>query len=224
MNHLSFAITSDGSKTLFNKEVGEHYHSRHGALQESKHVFLNTGMRYFLEKSGVKRVKILEVGFGTGLNFLITADFCSENNIQLDYVGIEAHPLKPEMIADTGYEEYIDHKLWDSFTRQYEEAQKSVVQIGQSCTLKIEAEKMLDFNSKELFDIVYFDAFAAVHQPEMWNLQSLKHISKFLKTGGVFVTYAITGDLKRTMKGLGFEIEKAPGAPGKREMLRAVKI
>lgn len=224
MDHLSFAITSDGSKTLFNEEVGEHYHSRHGALQESKHVFLNTGMRYFLEKSGIKRVKILEVGFGTGLNFLITADFCSENNIQLDYTGIEAYPLKPEMIENTGYEEYISHKLWDSFTAKYEEAQKSVVQIGKSCTLKIEPEKMLDFNSIELFDLVYFDAFAAVHQPGMWNHESLRHISKFLKPGGIFVTYAITGDLKRAMKSLGFTIEKAPGAAGKREMLRAVKI
>jgi tRNA U34 5-methylaminomethyl-2-thiouridine-forming methyltransferase MnmC len=83
---------------------------------------------------------------------------------------------------------------------------------------------MLDFNSKEPFDVVYFDAFAAVHQPEMWNLESLKHISKFLKPGGVFVTYAITGDLKRIMKSLGFEIEKAPGCNGKREMLRAVKM
>lgn len=223
MDHLSFAITSDGSKTLFNKEVGEHYHSRHGALQESKHVFLNTGLRYFLEKSGLEKVKILEVGFGTGLNFLITADFCSEHNIQLEYTGIEAHPLKLEMIADTGYEVYIAHKLWDSFTRQYEESQRSLVQIDKSCALKIEHEKMLNFNSKEFFDVVYFDAFAAVHQPEMWNLEALQHITKFLKPGGVFVTYAITGDLKRIMKSLGFEIEKAPGAPGKREMLRAVK-
>jgi tRNA U34 5-methylaminomethyl-2-thiouridine-forming methyltransferase MnmC len=224
MDHLSFAITSDGSKTLFNKEVGEHYHSRHGALQESKHVFLNTGMRYFLEKRGLEKVKILEVGFGTGLNFLITADFCSEHKIQLEYTGIEAHPLERKMIGDTGYEEYITPDLWDSFTGQYEEAQKSSVQIGKLCTLKIEPEKMLDFNSREFFDVVYFDAFAAVHQPEMWNQESLKHITKFLKSGGIFVTYAITGDLKRIMKSLGFEIEKVPGAPGKREMLRAVKI
>ncbi len=224
MDHLSFAITSDGSKTLFNEKVGEHYHSRHGALQESKHVFLNTGMRYFLEKNGIEKVKILEVGFGTGLNFLITADFCSENNIQLDYTGIEAYPLKLEMILDTGYENYITDDLWNSFTAQYEEAQKSSVEIDKLCTLKIAPEKMLDFDAKEPFDVVYFDAFAAVHQPEMWNLESLKHISKFLKSGGVFVTYAITGDLKRTMKNLGFLIEKAPGAAGKREMLRAIKM
>ncbi len=224
MDHLSFSLTSDGSKTLFNKEVGEHYHSRHGALQESKHVFLNTGMRYFLEKSGLKKINILEVGFGTGLNFLTTADFCSENNIQLEYTGIEAYPLTPEIIGDTGYNNYVSQDLWDSFTKQYEQAQKSEVQMGASCSLKIEHAKLLDFKCEKLFDVLYFDAFAAVHQPEMWNQESLKHISKYLKTGGVFVTYAITGDLKRTMKSLEFEIEKAPGAPGKREMLRAVKV
>ncbi|MDO8993812.1 MAG: tRNA (5-methylaminomethyl-2-thiouridine)(34)-methyltransferase MnmD [Daejeonella sp.] len=224
MDHLSFAFTSDGSKTLFNREVGEHYHSRHGALQESKHVFLNTGMRYFLEKSGLEKVKILEVGFGTGLNFLITADFCLVSNIQLDYTGIEAYPLIPEIVGNTGYENYVSDDLWNSFTRQYQEAQNSEISIGKSCTLKIEHKKLLEFNSKELFDVLYFDAFAAVHQPEMWNQESLKHISKFLKTGGVFVTYAITGDLKRTMKSLGFVIEKAPGAAGKREMLRAIKM
>ena len=224
MNHLSFAITSDGSKTLFNEEVGEHYHSRHGALQESRHVFLNTGMRYFLERSGQKNIKILEVGFGTGLNFLISADFCSANNIQLDYTGIEAYPLKPEIIENTGYQSYISTDLWDSFTSQYEVAQQKNTFIYKYCSLKIEYVKMLDFNSDELFDVIYFDAFAAVHQPEMWNQESLAHISKFLNPGGVFVTYAITGDLKRSMKSLGFTIEKVPGAPGKREMLRAVKL
>lgn len=224
MDHLSFVLTSDGSKTLFNEKVGEHYHSRHGALQESKHVFLNTGLRYFLEKSGLTKAGILEVGFGTGLNFLITADYCSGNGIELNYTGIEAYLLNQEIIVDTGYENYISHDLWNSFTSQYREALKHEAQIGTLCSLKIEYKKMLDFNSKELYDVIYFDAFAAVHQPEMWDPESLKHISKFLKPGGVFVTYAITGDLKRTMKSLGFAIEKAPGAPGKREMLRAVKM
>jgi tRNA U34 5-methylaminomethyl-2-thiouridine-forming methyltransferase MnmC len=224
MNHLSFAITSDGSKTLFNKEVGEHYHSRHGALQESRHVFLHTGMRYFLEKSGLKKVKILEVGFGTGLNFLISADYCSTHEIQVDYTGIEAYPLQIEMIENTGYNNYISDCVWNSFTKHYQQAQLKKSLITNHCTLKIEHLKMLDFKSDELFDVIYFDAFAAIHQPEMWDQESLSHVCKFLNPGGVFVTYAITGDLKRTMKSLGFAIEKAPGAPGKREMLRAVKM
>jgi len=82
---------------------------------------------------------------------------------------------------------------------------------------------LMNFESDQLFDVVYFDAFAAVHQPEMWNDAALGHIAQFVKPGGVFVTYAITGNLKRSMKSLGFSIEKAPGAPGKREMLRATK-
>ena len=224
MENLSFALTSDGSKTLYNKEVGEHYHSRHGALQESKHVFLNTGLRYFLEENAVKKAGILEVGFGTGLNFLVTADFCSDNHIVLEYTGIEAYPLKSGMINETGYEHYISAKLWDNFISRYPDALNSEVQISPTCSLVIEHSKMLDFSTKKRFDIIYFDAFAAVHQPEMWDPEALKHITQFLKPGGVFVTYAITGDLKRTMISLGFSIEKAPGAPGKREMLRAVKL
>ena len=111
MDHLSFVMTSDGSKTIFNEQVGENYHSRHGALQESKHVFLNSGLNYYLEGKAEKKASILEVGFGTGLNFLVTADYCIKNQIQLNYTGIEAFPLNQSMIADTGYNEYISEKL-----------------------------------------------------------------------------------------------------------------
>lgn len=224
MDHLNFVLTSDGSKTLFNEEVGEHYHSRHGALQESLHVFLNSGLRFFLEGHAEKKVRILEVGFGTGLNFLITADFCSKNNIVLDYTGIEAYPLKHKLISESGYQQYISGELWESFLNNYTAALDHPLGINSACSLAVAHTKLLDFTSEKLYDLIYFDAFAAVHQPEMWDPESLKHISRFLKQGGVFVTYAITGQLKRTMKDLGFSIEKAPGAPGKREMLRAVKL
>lgn len=224
MDHLNFVLTSDGSKTLFNEEVGENYHSRHGALQESLHVFLNSGLRFFLEGHAEKKVRILEVGFGTGLNFLVTADFCSKNNIVLDYTGIEAYPLKHKLISESGYQQYISAELWESFLNNYTAALDHPIEINSACSLAVAHTKLLDFTSEKLFDLIYFDAFAAVHQPEMWDPESLKHISRFLKQGGVFVTYAITGQLKRTMKDLGFSIEKAPGAPGKREMLRAVKL
>lgn len=224
MNHLSFALTSDGSKTIFNEVVGEHYHSRHGAVQESKHVFLYTGLQYLLERDKIKRVCILEVGFGTGLNFLITSDFCNKHQIELSYTGIEAYPLTPGMICETAYEQYVSEELWQSFTKQYKEALNREVQISTMCRLQVVPLKLLEFRSDKHYDLIYFDAFAAVHQPEMWNLKSLEHINKFLKKGGVFVTYAITGNLKRAMKSLGFGVEKAQGAPGKNEMLRAVKI
>ena len=217
-------MTSDGSKTIFNEQVGENYHSRHGALQESKHVFLNSGLNYHLEGKAEKKASILEVGFGTGLNFLVTADHCIKNQIQLSYTGIEAFPLNQDMITETGYHEYISEKLWDSFLNNYSVALNNMTQINEACLLEIAAEKLLNFKSQQLFDVIYFDAFAAVHQPEMWNLESLNHICNFVKPGGVFVSYAITGDLKRTMRSFGFSIEKVPGAAGKREMLRAVKL
>ena len=92
-NHLQLVATADGSNTIYNAQVGENYHSRHGALQESKHVFLNAGLAYFISTSAAKNVSVLEVGLGTGLNFLLTADYCTQNGIQLNYTGIEAYPL-----------------------------------------------------------------------------------------------------------------------------------
>lgn len=223
MNHLSFALTSDGSKTIYNEVVGENYHSRHGALQESQHVFLGSGLSYFLESTNERKVSILEVGFGTGLNFLVSADFCIKNQVELNYSGIEAFPLHEDMISETGYNEYFSEDLWNSFLDHYLAALNQKCLINEHCSLQIIEKTLIEFTSDKYFDVIYFDAFAAVHQPEMWNLESLTHISKFLKPGGVFVTYAITGELKRTMKSLGFTIEKVPGAAGKREMLRAIK-
>jgi tRNA U34 5-methylaminomethyl-2-thiouridine-forming methyltransferase MnmC len=231
MNHqLKIVQTADGSNTIFNSEVGENYHSRHGALQESKHVFVNSGLKHFLEaKNKVSSfggdlegaVSILEVGFGTGLNFLLSADYATADNILLDYTGIEAYPLTIEMISQTGYDQYVSAALWESFISNYQQALQQPVGLNANCQLQIANCKLLDFQSDKLFDVIYFDAFAAVHQPEMWDETAITHTLKFLKPGGVFVTYAITGNLKRTIKGLGLKVEKAPGAPGKREMLRA---
>jgi len=228
---LEIVKTSDGSNTIFNSEVGENYHSHHGALQESKHVFVKSGLQYFLEnKNKVSTtggdlegttISILEVGFGTGLNFLLSADYCSVENIQLDYTGIEAYPLTDEMISQTGYDEYITTDLWQEFIKNYPSTLQSTIELNKNCHLQIANVKLIDFQSDQKFDVIYFDAFAATYQPEMWDEAAITHTLQFLKPGGVFVTYAITGNLKRIVKSLGLKVEKAPGAPGKREMLRA---
>lgn len=220
---LTLVKTADGSSTLYNAAIGEHYHSKHGALQESRHVFLNSGLQHFLSLYHTKNISILEVGFGTGLNFLLSADFCTKQAIELDYTGIEAYPLSGDMIIKTGYENYISPEVWDSFTLNYQAVFTNETALNSCCRLQIAERKLLDFSARKLYDLIYFDAFAAVHQPEMWEYESLSHVCSLLKPGGIFVTYAITGNLKRIMKSLGFSIEKAPGAPGKREMLRAVK-
>jgi tRNA U34 5-methylaminomethyl-2-thiouridine-forming methyltransferase MnmC len=223
LDNLEFITTADGSKTIFNPQIGENYHSKHGALQESKHVFLKTGLEYYLEKTNQTEITILEVGFGTGLNFLLTADYCVEKSIILNYIGIEAYPISSKMLSETGYETYVKSSVFVELVKQYESAIDQEVEINSFCRLKILKQKLEDFETKQLVDVIYFDAFAAIHQPEMWTDEALEICCRNLKQGGVFVTYAITGNLKRSMKAQGFTIEKAEGAPGKREMLRATK-
>jgi tRNA U34 5-methylaminomethyl-2-thiouridine-forming methyltransferase MnmC len=219
----NWVITGDGSRTLFNPAIGEHYHSKHGAFNESKHVFLQSGLVHYLQINSSRQVSILEVGFGTGLNFLLTADYCTQNHINLDYLGIEAFPLDRALVSETGYQNYLNNELWERFLAVYPNALNQRVELNANCRLSIDQSKLADFITQDQFDIIYFDAFAAIHQPEMWTTEALERVCRYLKPGGVFLTYAITGNLKRSMKSLGFSIEKAPGAPGKREMLRATK-
>jgi len=219
---LTIVKTADGSNTIFNADIGEHYHSKHGALQESMHVFIQSGLSYFLENNpAASEVSILEVGFGTGLNFLLSAELCTEKAITLDYLGIEAYPLSLEMVGQTGYSEYVSEELWRQFITNYGTRLLRSLELNPYCKLQIANCKLADFQSEKQYNIIYFDAFAANRQPEMWDENAIGHTVQFLKPGGVFVTYAITGNLKRALKALGFKVEKAPGAPGKREMLRA---
>jgi len=222
-DHLSLVQTADGSSTIFNELVGENYHSKHGALQESQHVFLKSGLQHYQQLSETGTISVLEVGFGTGLNFLISADYCRTEGLNLNYKGIEAYPLSEELIFGTGYDQYLSAETWTEFRENYSAALESPKELNEYCTLEISPVKLMEFGSQQQFDVMYFDAFAEIHQPEMWSVEALTHITRFIKPGGVFVTYAITGNLKRAMKSLGFSIEKAPGAPGKREMLRATK-
>jgi tRNA U34 5-methylaminomethyl-2-thiouridine-forming methyltransferase MnmC len=224
MTNLTIVTTADGSKTIYNAQVGEHYHSRNGALQESRHVFVNAGMQHFLTNNNAKAVSILEVGFGTGLNFLLSADDCISSQIKLNYTGIEAYPLTQEMMAQTGYADYATAGLWDSYLVNYPAALASKVQLNEYCSLQVAHTTLMEFTTDEQYDVIYFDAFASAHQPEMWEQEAISHVINFLKPGGVFVTYAITGNLKRMLKALNLKIEKVPGAAGKREMLRGTKI
>ncbi len=222
-NPLTITYTADGSATIYNAEVGEHYHSKNGAVQESRHVFLQAGLQYYVELTKKTSVSILEVGFGTGLNFLLSADYGISKHIKLDYTGIEAYPLPPALLRGTGYGSYVKPALWHSFINLYDKALTTKQHIDYDVWLRLREVTLMEFNSEEMYDIVYFDAFAAAYQPEMWSASAIEKASSYIKPGGLFATYAITGNLKRTMKALGFSIEKIPGAAGKREMLRAVK-
>lgn len=221
MNKIT--LTADGSNTLFNEEIGEHYHSKHGALQESKHVFIAAGLQYTTEQFPEEEISILEVGFGTGLNFLMTAAYCDYHAVKLKYTGLEAFPLRSEDLESTGYDQYVVPKIWNGLILNYGKAMQQAVEILPGQQLKIVHTYLHRFQTTEQFHLIYYDAFSVQHQPEMWTDEIIAHVCQFLRPGGIFVTYAITGKLKRALKGIGFTIEKLPGAAGKREMLRATK-
>ncbi|WP_316822806.1 tRNA (5-methylaminomethyl-2-thiouridine)(34)-methyltransferase MnmD [Pedobacter gandavensis] len=215
-------LTADGSNTLFNETIGEHYHSKHGALQESKHVFIEAGFKHLTTKQ--QAISILEVGFGTGLNFLLTLEHAVAQNLELKYTGLEAFPLELEALKSTGYQQYVPENIWNSLENNYLKALKAPVRLFPEQELFIPHTTLDQFQGPASFDLIYYDAFSVQHQPEMWSDEIIAHTCSFLKSGGTFVTYAITGKLKRALKSNGFTIEKLPGAPGKREMLRGTKL
>lgn len=224
VEQLRIITTHDGSNTLFHPGTGEHYHSINGAVQESRHVFLESGLQYFLKQTDYHSVSVLEVGFGTGLNFLLSAQFCQDNRIQLQYTGIESSPLSREIVDQTGYDRYVSKETWGFYILGYAQAFQGEVRFPKDVLLEIVHQSVSDFYSDKRFDILYFDAFSARSQPEMWTEQVLGQVCCHLKTCGVFVTYAMNANLKNNMSALGFSLEKIRGASGKREMLRATKM
>ncbi len=216
--------TADGSNTLFNEVIGEHYHSANGALQESKHVFIAAGLEYAISLNPESEIKILEVGFGTGLNFLLSFAYSEENHTKLSYTGIEAFPLSKLVIEQTAYHHYVSSSVWEAFIKNYENCFNEGRNLSLNCSLHILDAKLEELESKAEFDLIYYDAFSVRNQPEMWTDEIIAHTCNFLKPNGIFVSYAITGNLKRALKKCGFKIEKLPGAPGKREMIRAIKL
>lgn len=223
-NNLELVITSDGSATLFNQAIGENYHSKHGALQESQHVFVNSGLQYFIDTFQTSVLDILEVGFGTGLNFLLSAEKVKDSNIRINYTGIEKYPVPQHLLAKTEYGHYLNSKEnWQYFLEIYDKSFSENIEYLNNVNLRNHQVELLKFNEAKKFDLIYFDAFAAVHQPEMWSKESIEHTCSFLKDKGIFVTYSVTGELKRNLKSLGFNIQRPMGAAGKREMMRAIK-
>lgn len=214
--------TSDGSKTLYLIELDEQYHSVNGAITESRHVFLKNG----LEFSGAKQsLNLLEIGFGTGLNALLTAVYAIENKIKISYFTIEKYPLIPDIISELNYGDLLGGNAEILFDAIHSSEWGKMVEIDPFFRIcKIETD-LVEFNFKfnTPFDLVYFDAFGPDKQPEMWNHFVFLSLFEMLSSGGVIVTYSAKGEVRRRMASAGFAVERLPGPPGKREMLRGIK-
>ena len=213
--------TSDGSTTIHIPEWNEQYHSIHGAIQEANHVYINNGLKY---KSS-NEIAVLEIGFGTGLNSFMTFLATQNKELLIEYVGVEAYPileeelLKLNYVAELGATQFA--KIFESFhSCSWEEKH----QITSHFTLLKRKQFFHEIEDENKFDVIYFDAFGARVQPELWTEEIFLKMFLALKLEGVLVTYAAKGSVRRAMQSVGFNVERLPGPPGKREMLRAVKL
>lgn len=213
--------TSDGSKSLYLPEYDETYHSRHGALQEAYHVFIRSGLDLFEEGS---EVRILEMGFGTGLNCFITWLEARRRNLKVYYCGLEAYPVSIDVARELDYPMALGHKQSQSlFETLHKSPWDSIVEIDESFKLKKFNCLFTDFSATADYDLIYFDAFGPRVQPELWTESMFEKMYQALCHKGVLVTYSAKGSVRRALQAVGFEVERLPGPPGKREMLRATK-
>lgn len=213
-------ITGDGSTTLRMIAWDEPYHSTHGAIRESQHVFINMG----LASRPPGRIHLLEIGFGTGLNALLSLLEANARDLYLHYTALEAFPLSLEEVRSLNYISRLGAGEYeDSFTRMHTAPWESEVAIQPRFTLLKRQMDFLDFKEESLYDLIYFDAFGARVQPNLWTAAVFHAMFRAMTPGGVLVTYAAKGSVRRAMQEVGFEVERLAGPPGKREMLRATR-
>ncbi|GAB4145904.1 MAG: tRNA (5-methylaminomethyl-2-thiouridine)(34)-methyltransferase MnmD [Bacteroidia bacterium] len=217
-------ITGDGSSSVFLPDAEEHYHSVHGAVQESRHVFLKSGLDEVLKRK--KDVKIFEMGFGTGLNAFLTFFHVSETkDVTIDYYAIDAYPVEEEIWSKVNYSSAVNAEQAPAlYKKMHETLWGQTVFISEKFRLNKQHATLETAQLPEhYFDLIYYDAFAPRVQPELWTTAVFQKMYSILAPGGILVTYCSKGDVRRAMLAAGLSVEKIPGPPGKREMLRAKK-
>jgi tRNA U34 5-methylaminomethyl-2-thiouridine-forming methyltransferase MnmC len=214
-------ITLDGSHTLYLPFLNVHYHSLFGAVQESEHVFLEAGFRYI--QSNRQVVNVLEVGFGTGLNALLT--LLNRDATEIVYTAVEPFPVDENVVAALNYPEQFTNPETSGLFRSLHTAPweiKTKISPGFHL-LKLNSRiQDIELNSHE-YHLIYFDAFAPDVQPDLWTAQLFEGLFRSLKDEGVLVTYSVKGSVKRNLKASGFSLQRLPGPPGKRHILRAIR-
>ena len=215
-------LTGDGSHTLLSERFGVTYHSHFGATTESMHVFINAGLRF---KAAVQNhVDVLETGFGTGLNAFMTWLEAERRNLTVGYLGLEIQPITPEQAATFNYPEQLGVPTRaEDFLQLHNVSWGEKHRLSNNFVFEKQLTPIQDFYAPEAFDVVYFDAFAPQAQPELWTQDVFKNMYESLRPEGILVTYCAQGEFKRTLKKVGFSVERIQGPPGKREMTRAWK-
>lgn len=219
-------LTKDGSYTLSHDVFDASYHSTHGALTESMTVFIQNGLHHMMSTT-LNSIRILEIGFGTGLNFVLTLDACLNKDLKLTYTGIEKYPMTWDQVLQFEYLDLLAKP--DQIKSIYQSAIKAHSYSGQCGSSILDFElNSCDFKTyaypEEAYDLIYYDAFGPGIQPELWNQDMADKMAKALRADACLVTYCVQGQWRRHLIASGFSCEKLPGPPGKREVLRATKI
>ncbi|HMW18106.1 MAG TPA: tRNA (5-methylaminomethyl-2-thiouridine)(34)-methyltransferase MnmD [Accumulibacter sp.] len=215
--------TADGSHSIDLPGLAEQYHSTHGAIQESQHVFIDHGYGH-AQPAPPRRLQVLEMGFGTGLNVLLTWAAAERERLPVSYTTLEAHPLRPEFAHQLNYPRQIRVSGADAVFAALHECAWSIPQsLGMHFTFLKLRIRLQDFEPGERFDLIYYDAFSPNVQPELWTREIFEKLYRSLSNGGLLLTYCAKGQVKRNLKAAGFIVENLPGPPGKREITRAYK-
>ncbi|SHI48545.1 tRNA U34 5-methylaminomethyl-2-thiouridine-forming methyltransferase MnmC [Arenibacter nanhaiticus] len=212
--------TGDGSKTIQIEDWNEQYHSVHGAVQEAYHVFIKNGLSLYQNRE----LAILEIGFGTGLNAFITLLEGQKQGLQIRYQGVEGYPVSPEEVTELNYVAQLKAQDFENeLLLMHNSPWEEPCNITDNFTLLKQQKDFKDIGEANAFDLIYFDAFGARVQPELWTEEIFAKMFQALKPEGILVTYAAKGSVRRAMQAVGFIVERLPGPPGKREMLRGQK-
>lgn len=218
-------VTADGSSTIYIPEWNEHYHSKHGAIQEANYVYLDKGLKHFIESNtSVTTISILEIGFGTGLNAFLTYLQTKTFSGEIDYTAIEAFPVTNDELQTLKYPELLNEvSESETFNKLHSCNWETKERISDTFSLTKQLKMFDKIDAKNSYDVVYFDAFGPRVQPELWQASIFEKIHKAMKPKGVLTTYCAKGDVRRTLIEVGFTVERLDGPPGKRHMLRAEK-
>jgi tRNA U34 5-methylaminomethyl-2-thiouridine-forming methyltransferase MnmC len=218
-------LTADGSHTVSIPEMNVAYHSMHGAIQESRHVFIEAGLSYASRRfDRPEAFQVLEIGLGTGLNALLTLLEAEDKHFGVHYTAIEPFPLSAEEIISLNYCEKLQrNNLRDTFNKLHTSEWEKTIVLTPFFTIHKIKLSLLRFFASEQYNLIYFDAFAPATQPELWTKEVFQNLYSRLSPGGVLVTYCSKGEVRRSMQDVGFSIEKLAGPPRKREMIRAEK-
>ena len=217
----SIQLTKDGSNTLVIPDLGVTYHSTSGAIGESLHVFIDAGLKYVSTTKNLKEVAIFEMGFGTGLNALLTWQYALQRQLKINYTAIELYPLTLEETAGLNYGKQL--QMPTEFIKLHQSNWEEAVALDDNFTLHKTNQSVINFSTIQQYNLIYYDAFAPDDQAELWSKPIFEKLYDMLLPNGVLVTYCSKGDVKRTLKSVGFTVQRLQGFADKWHMLRAIK-